>query len=240
MIGTAQADAPALLPESLAAAFRVRVRALHDEAERSGIVQDILRRRGTAAGYALLLRNLLPVYRAMERGLERHRGGPLLRELADPAVFRGPAIEWDLVALAGPAWERRLPLLAEAHVYARRIANAAEGDGSRLIAHAYARYMGDLSGGQILCRLLAAIVPAAALSMYAFPGIADLPGFKVNYRAAIDRAGGVVADPDTVVEEAAVAFRLNIDLSEAVRVAAADVRCLDERPPAAGWPIHPS
>jgi heme oxygenase len=223
MTGTAQADAPALLPDGLAAAFRVRVRALHDEAERSGIVQDILRRRGTAAGYALLLRNLLPVYRAMERGLERHRGGKLLRDLADPVVFRASAIESDVVVLAGAGWDHTLPLLPEAQVYARRIAEAAEGDGSLLIAHAYARTMGDLSGGQILRRLLAAIVPPAALSVYAFPDIADMTTFKADYRAAIDRAGRVVANPEAVVEEAAVAFRLNIDLSEAVRVSAADL-----------------
>ena len=65
------------------------------------------------------------------------------------------AIEADLVALCGAHWSQGIPLLAAGELYARRIAKAAEGDGTRLIAHAYTRYLGDLSGGQILQRLLA-------------------------------------------------------------------------------------
>ena len=68
---------------------------------------------------------------------------------------RAPAIESDLVALCGAHWSHDIPLLAAGDLYARRIAKAAEGDGTRLIAHAYTRYLGDLSGGQILQRLLA-------------------------------------------------------------------------------------
>jgi len=56
----------------LAAALRESIRAIHAQAERSGIVSDVLRGRATRFGYALLLRNLLPASQEMERGLDRH------------------------------------------------------------------------------------------------------------------------------------------------------------------------
>ena len=55
----------------------------------------------------------------------------------------------------GDDWERAVPLLAAGKRYGKRIAEAARGDGSRLIAHAYTRYLGDLSGGQIIRKRIA-------------------------------------------------------------------------------------
>jgi len=55
-------------------ALYLRTKALHVEAERTGIIRDLLRGEATREGYVLLLRNLLPAYRAMEQGLVRHRG----------------------------------------------------------------------------------------------------------------------------------------------------------------------
>ena len=48
-------------------------------------------------------------------------------------------------------------------------------DAPRLIAHAYVRYLGDLSGGRIVGRILARSpgLGPEALSFYDFPGIAD-------------------------------------------------------------------
>jgi heme oxygenase len=206
----------------LADAFRDRTRLLHGRAERSGVIRDIMRGQATRDGYALLLRNLLPAYEQMERGLDRHRHAPAVREVARRELYRGRAIADDLAALCGREWRRSLPLLAAGKRYANRTAEAAQGDGSRLIAHAYARYLGDLSGGRILRRLLArslALEPSA-LSFYDFPGIADTEAFKADYRAALDRAAAAMIDVADVVEEAAVAFRLNIAVSEAVHAAA--------------------
>ncbi len=62
------------LPASLVTALYLRTKALHVEAERTGIIRDLLRAEASRDGYILLLRNLLPAYRAMEQGLERHRG----------------------------------------------------------------------------------------------------------------------------------------------------------------------
>jgi heme oxygenase (biliverdin-producing, ferredoxin) len=204
---------------SIVTALYLRTKALHVEAERSGIIRDLLRGEATREGYLLLLRNLLPAYQAMEQGLARHRGSPALGELAHYSLDRAPAIEADLVALCGVHWSQGVPLLAAGDVYARRIAKVAEGDGARLIAHAYTRYLGDLSGGQILQRLLARSLDLqpSELSFYDFARIPDLDTLKGDYRQAIDCAGALAADPQAVIEEGAIAFSLNIDLSCAVK-----------------------
>jgi heme oxygenase len=212
----------------LAAALRERTRALHVQAERSGIVREILRGRASRHGYALLLRNLLPAYRELERGLERHRHAPGVRAAARPVLYRAPALAADLAALCGPAWSRSLPLLPAGERYADRVAAAGSRDGARLIGHAYARYLGDLSGGQILRRLLGRSLGLGpgCLAFYDFPDIPDPEGFKAGYRAALDRAALEIVDVDGVVEEAAAAFRLNIEVSEAVLAAVTDQEAL--------------
>ena len=115
------------------------------------------------------------------------------------------------------------PVLPATTDYVDAIVRAGMGDGGRLVAHAYARYLGDLSGGQILKRLLARSLDLhpAALSFYDFSAIDDVAAFKADYRAAIDRAGDVSEDFDAIVEEGARAFELNIALSVALQAEAA-------------------
>ncbi|MGF1622668.1 MAG: heme oxygenase (biliverdin-producing) [Rhodomicrobiaceae bacterium] len=195
-----------------------RTRELHLEAEKSGIVREILRGKASRSGYALLLRNLLPVYRRLEGGLEAHRGTPGLGLIAIPALYRSAAISSDLSQLCGNEWSTALPVLASAERYMERVALAAQTGGHGLIAHSYVRYMGDLNGGQILKRLLARSLnlAPAMLSFYDFPGIADLDAFKADYRDCLEQAGLQVTDAESIVEEAAEAFRLNIALSKEI------------------------
>jgi heme oxygenase len=213
------AMADSSLPVSVVTALYFRTKALHLEAERTGIIRDLLRGKASREGYILLLRNLLPAYRAMEHGLERHRASPGLAGLSHYRLDRAPALESDLVTLCGKAWERDILLLPAGEIYADRIAKAAEGDGARLIAHAYTRYLGDLSGGQILQRLLAKSLELqpSELSFYDFPRFPDVAALKADYRGALEQAGAQVKDPQIVVEEGAIAFSLNIDLSCAVQ-----------------------
>lgn len=213
----AAAESP--MPVSVVTALYLRTKALHLEAERTGIIRDLLRGEASREGYVLLLRNLLPAYREMENGFERHHGSSCLGGLANYGLDRAPAIEADLVALSGKDWQRDIPLLAAGDIYARRIAKAAEGDGARLIAHAYTRYLGDLSGGQILQRLLERSLELrpSELSFYDFPRFADLTALKADYRKVLDHAGALASDPQAVIEEGAIAFSLNIDLSCAIQ-----------------------
>jgi heme oxygenase (biliverdin-producing, ferredoxin) len=207
----------------LAAALKERTRSLHIQAERSGIIADILNGRGSRFGYALLLRNLLFAYQALESGLDWHRCGPGVQAVARPEVYRSAALASDLGHLCGDDWMRALPLLPAGERYGRRIMVVAEHQSSGLIAHAYARYLGDLSGGQIMKRMLAQSLSLQprCLAFYDFPQISDIKAFKAEYRQAINRSAAAIADLNSVVEEAAVAFQLNIELSEAARQAAA-------------------
>jgi heme oxygenase (biliverdin-producing, ferredoxin) len=202
----------------LAELLRNRTRTLHVEAERSGIIRELLRGSSSRQGYALLLRNLLPAYSELERGLDRHVNSRGVRAIVRPALYRALAIEADLVGLAGSRWIETLALLPAGTRYRRSIAAAADGDGARLIAHAYLRYLGDLSGGQIIKRLLAKSLGlgAAVLSFYDFPDIADVGAFKADYRSALERAAIEIGDIAPILDEAENAFRLNIALSEAV------------------------
>jgi heme oxygenase len=195
-----------------------RTDALHRQAERSGIIGALVTGQASVGQYALFLRNLVPVYHELERGLGRHGHRRATKDLLRRELVRGAALESDLIELAGNDWRRQLPVLPAGERYAHRVATASEGDGGLLIAHAYTRYLGDLGGGPLLKRLVATAfhLDARGLAFYEFPGVASVRAFARDYRAALDAAGEWIEDPERVAREAALAFQLNIDLSLAV------------------------
>lgn len=220
----ARAPTPSIDASGLADAMRERTRSLHRRAERSGIVKAILQGGCSRAGYALLLRNLLPVYRALEHGLERHREAPGVRVIAWRAVYRADALAADLDHLCGVGRWQAIPVLDAGALYEHCIRRAADrAGGERLIAHAYTRFLGDLNGGQLLRSLLGRRpgIEPPALSFYAFERIDEPRAFAARYRRAFDEAGREVTDAAGVLHEAALAFRLNVSLSCAVARAGA-------------------
>lgn len=202
----------------LAAMLRARTRALHDRAERSGVIAGLLRGRIRPSAYLLLACNLLPVYRALEDGLHRHARDPVFAPFARPELLRVEALARDVAVLAGRSDTRDVPSLASGRRYVQRIERVAPAAPELLIAHAYVRHLGDLSGGQIVRRLLvrAPGIGPDAVRSYEFPDLADLDRARNEYRAALDRAGMRLTDWTAVLEEACEAFRLTIALAEEV------------------------
>ena len=213
----ATADAPS---PPVVTALYLRTKTLHVEAERTGIIRDLLRRRSHPRGLCSSVAqsaSRLPGDGAGTRASSRFPCPRQARRLTDWIARRRSKPTW--WRCAGAHWSQGIPLLSAGEFYARRIAKAAEGDGTRLIAHAYTRYLGDLSGGQILQRLLARSLDLqpSELSFYDFSRFPDLDALKTDYRQALDSAGALAADPQMVIEEGAIAFSLNIDLSCAVK-----------------------
>jgi heme oxygenase len=205
--------------ETLSARLRQETRQAHTRAERSGIMQSLLRGRMERRSYVALLGNLHPVYRALEAGLERHQAHPLVQPLYFPELFRRAALEQDLGALAGSEWPRAIALVQPAREYTARIELATDRAPWLLVAHAYTRYLGDLSGGQILRGLIEPQLGGtglAPLAFYEFPGIPDPNRFKEGYRAALDHLPLDAGQRDQVVAESLGAFDLNARLFEAL------------------------
>lgn len=204
--------------ETLSTRLRQETKQAHTRAERSGLMRSMLTGKLEPRHYAALLANLHPVYQALESELDRHATNPMVAPIYHPGLARLPALERDLLHLAGPAWAAEFPATGAALRYVERIHRAA-GEPALLVAHSYTRYLGDLSGGQILKRIVLGLLGDAgpgAVAFYEFPEIPDPDGFKHAYRAALDALPMDRELADRVVGEALAAFELNALLFEAL------------------------
>jgi len=217
----------------LADALREGTRELHRCAERTGVIAELLAGRVRPAAYLLLAFNLLPVYAALEAALLDQAHSPALGALFRPELARSGPLARDVLVLAERSPATPLRLLAASVTCRRRIETIARTLPERLLAHAYVRYLGDLSGGQILRRILARTpgIGPEAVRFYEFPDLDDLAAAKTAYRRTIDKAGAHLLDPAGVIEEAREAFRLTIALAREVAAASPELQP-GSRPPA--------
>lgn len=198
-------------PRPLSARFREATAEDHRRAERRPFVQDLLRGRLGLEEYVWLLRDLVEVYEGLERGLEAGSEGLLPPPLASPALKRAPALEADLRHLHGRNWRRSVDPSPAALAYGAHLRGLARTFPRGLAAHAYVRYLGDLSGGRLVGRQVQkafGLDPDRGLAFYAFPAIEDVDAFKARFRAALDRMD-LQGDGDALVEEARHAFDRN-------------------------------
>ena len=212
-------------PQGLAAELRAGTREAHRVAERSGIMHAILVDGAVSRpAYARLLRSLHAIYAALEGELARHRAHPALAPLPVAGLARTGRLAADLAVHHGADWAHALAPAPAAADYARRLHDLGARAPALLAAHAYVRYLGDLSGGQLLPARIAAAagVPAAdGFAFYAFPEIADAAAFKRDFRRALD---ALPLDADVaaaVVAEARDAFARHARLFEEVAVGGA-------------------
>lgn len=143
-------------------ALRTATRSLHVELERGPLMRELLRGELPRPAYCAMLRNLWTIYQPLEEGLAQHRGRSALAWLPLDALRRVAALEDDLGVWHGPGWAAELPVDAAALDYQERLERMNQREPDLLLAHAYVRYLGDLSGGQSLQRLVARQLGAAS------------------------------------------------------------------------------
>jgi heme oxygenase len=198
-------------PASLSAALKRATSEAHRRAEASGVIRQLIMRKASRGAYICHLRNLLPVYSALELRLTAMTDHPAFGVIAHPLLYRRISIENDLAALVGNDWASAAPLLPASRAYAERIATT---DAAGLAAHAYVRYLGDLNGGSILKRLLRESMQLgdAELSYYDFDGIGDTAEYCAAFKRALD-ALAPDYDAARIVDEALAGFQLATELS---------------------------
>ena len=178
----------------------------HRSAEASSFMAALAQGRVNAAGYAAYLGRLLPVYQQLEEVGAQLATDERVRQLFDTALFRSSAIAEDLhhwggVAIDSPA----------VRGYTERIRQTLT-DPVCYLAHHYTRYLGDLSGGQVIGRVLERVFQLSdgqGTAFYRFPQIEKVKPYKDGYRARLDALSLTTDEQARAVEEVRVAFALN-------------------------------
>ena len=193
----------------------------HSAAENTKFVAGFLRGVVDPEEYRKLLTNFWFVYDTMEKRIQKTRD-PLAKTLQQwqAVLNRTSFLERDLVYYYGPYWREKQVQSDACKTYCHRINEVANEDPYLLIAHHYTRYIGDLSGGQILRGIAkSALQPPTGegLNFYDFPRIDNAKEWKNNYRSVLDTLSLDEHQRNTLITEANYAFRLNMYLFDEVK-----------------------
>lgn len=200
---------------SLSELLREGTADVHRTAERSAFVLRFVEGRLDRLVFSRHLRALHDVYEALEGALDRRRDDPRIAAFHLPALWRRTAIETDLAFFRGPGWRAEPPVPAAAE-YAAHLRGIESARPILLVSHAYVRYLGDLSGGQMLKKMAARQLglDGHGLAFYEFPEIADAAAFKADFRRRLDELAVADGEGAALLAEARTAFALNAAIFE--------------------------
>jgi heme oxygenase (biliverdin-producing, ferredoxin) len=185
----------------------------HQRAEGAGFMKALMGGGIDRAGYALMVAQHLVIYEALEtveRGLRTSEiAGPFLTD----RLHRVPSLRADLAALLGDNGADATSPLPSTLRYAARIREMAGWAGG-FVAHHYTRYLGDLSGGLAIGKVVARVygLDDAGVRFYRFDQIEKPKLFKDEYRARLDAASWEPEEQDRVIAEVLNAYQLNTDV----------------------------
>ncbi|NJK27336.1 MAG: heme oxygenase (biliverdin-producing) [Coleofasciculaceae cyanobacterium SM2_3_26] len=200
---------------NLATKLREGTKKSHSAAENVGFVKCFLKGVVEKTSYRKLVANLYFVYTAMEEEMERHQAHPLLSKVYYPQLNRKASLEEDLRYYYGTNWQTQIEPSPAAQTYVQRVREVSETAPELLISHLYTRYLGDLSGGQILKKIAVQAMNLAegeGTAFYEFAEIPDEKAFKNEYRQTLDSLPLDEAATDRIVDEANHAFKLNMGM----------------------------
>ncbi|MBR8829878.1 MAG: Heme oxygenase 1 [Chroococcopsis gigantea SAG 12.99] len=199
---------------NLATLLREGTKKSHSMAENVGFVKCFLKGVVEKNSYRKLVANLYFVYWAMEEEMEKLKGHPIVEKIYFPELNRKQALEQDLYYYYGPNWRNEIKLSPAGAAYVNRIHEIGATAPELLVAHSYTRYLGDLSGGQILKKIAqnAMNLDSEGTAFYEFKDISDEKAFKNSYRQSLDELDVTTEDAERIVEEANAAFAMNMKL----------------------------
>ncbi|MFJ4363428.1 heme oxygenase (biliverdin-producing) [Streptomyces chartreusis] len=199
--------------DSFSTVIRTASHEEHVQAETSTFMSDMLGGRLGVDAYARYTEQLWFVYEALEAGAERLASDPVAGPFIRPELFRLASLERDLAHLRGPGWRSLVSALPATRAYADRVRECAEGWPAGYIAHHYTRYLGDLSGGQIIRdkaeKTWGFTRKGDGVRFYVFEEISNPAAFKRSYRELLDEVRADDLEKQRIVAECKRAFALN-------------------------------
>lgn len=183
---------------------------IHRQAEGAGFITNLFQGNVKPEAYYHYLWALHQMYEALETAMTESLGTQAVKMIHFEELERTSALVRDLEAWSAHETEIPDALIFEVHEYRKHLFGLAAENPVLLVAHAYVRYLGDLSGGQILKKILLRRYPdSTGLNFYDFD-IADVAVMKDTYRAGLDIVGELhPRDVDALCDEAVAAFGFN-------------------------------
>ncbi len=199
---------------SFSQALRERTWNDHSTTEHAGFMNDLVKGNSTKEDYTALVAQHYFIYEALEAAAEKMADDPIAQRFIHPQLTRLPALEADLDHLIGSDWRERIAPLPATERYVDRLTTVAAQWNGGFIAHHYTRYLGDLSGGQFISRLMQRQFgfETNGVLFYLFDQIADPKDFKETYRVELDSVGWSPEEQDRVIDEVVLAYRLNTEV----------------------------
>ncbi|MFE9932463.1 heme oxygenase (biliverdin-producing) [Streptomyces sp. NPDC005533] len=199
--------------DAFSTVIRVASHEQHTEAETSTFMSDLLGGRLGVDAYTRYTEQLWFVYRALEDAAETLRGDPVAGPFIQPELMRVAEIERDLAHLLGPDWQESVVALPATRAYAARVAECAAEWPGGYVAHHYTRYLGDLSGGQIIRdkaeRTWGFERKGDGVRFYVFADISNPAAFKRTYRELLDAIAADDLEKQRIIDECKRAFDFN-------------------------------
>ncbi|MFJ9720065.1 heme oxygenase (biliverdin-producing) [Streptomyces sp. NPDC101213] len=192
----------------------------HVEAETSTFMSDLLGGRLGVDAYARYTEQLWFVYGALEDEAGRLASDPVAGPFVRPELFRRSALERDLAHLRGAGWRAGLSALPATLAYAERVRACARSWPGGYVAHHYTRYLGDLSGGQIIRdraeKAWGFARKGDGVRFYVFEEVGNPAAFKREYRELLDAVRADDLEKQRIVAECRKAFALNTGVFRAL------------------------
>ena len=200
---------------NLATMLREGTKKSHTMAENVGFVKCFLKGVVEKTSYRKLVTNLYFVYSAMEEEMEKLKDHPVISKIYFTELNRENSLERDLYFYYGSNWREEATISEAGKAYVDRIREVAKSQPELLVSHCYTRYLGDLSGGQILKKISQRAMNLSdgeGIAFYEFENIPDEKAFKNKYRQAMDELPIDQETAEQIVDEANSAFGMNMKL----------------------------
>ena len=185
----------------------------HSAAENTSFVKSFLKGVVNKESYRGLISDFYFVYSALEEEVSKLQDHPVVGTLDLPELRRKLSLEMDVRYYYGPIWRSLIKPSEACERYVNRIREVAKNEPELLVGHHYTRYLGDLSGGQILKGIAEKAMELGngeGLKFYEFQNIEDSKTYKQGYREKLNNLPIDQHQADAIIVEANYAFRLNM------------------------------
>jgi heme oxygenase len=195
---------------NLSSLLREGTAEVHKNIEKSSFLKDLFKGKVSKEVYLRYLESFFYLYNELEYSVNLKLSDENIQKLYFPDLHRTKALYLDLIYFGGASFNPGPP--SEKTIrYIDHIKKITEKETYKIISHLYVRYLGDLSGGQILggmIRKIFSLEKGFGDSFYSFP-IGDVDHFKNTYRAQLDSLDLEDFQKMELLEEAKLAFSYN-------------------------------